>query len=736
MSRSASGLKLDGDVVTDELNGVRLVLADRLRFSLQSWSGGLSYVIEDPQNGTYFRIGTTEYTFLSLLDGRTTVAEAMARTAAVTGPKSFRDEDCIEICNWLISHQLASTPWAQSAEPLADRQEKQQNTNWLQKLNPLSITVQLGNPEPFLRWLQPVFGTLFRPLGFGMIVMLGLFTAWAVLSQWNRFTSGTTEVISRENWILFGLAWIGLKAIHEVSHGVACLAFGGSVRNWGVNFMLGVPLPFVNVSSSWSLASKWHRMAIGAAGMYAEFTVALLAALFWCRLSDGIGSQLCSMVMLTGGVLTVLFNLNPLMRFDGYYLLADWLEIPNLSQYGRADLLRQTRRWLFGVRLDAPVWPDRSWLNIRIYGVLSAAWRSLMTVSIIIGAESMFAGAGIILALLAFVLWILVPIVHAIRYVVHGLPGEQHSRFRFALITTCLMLLGAYSGSQWTVPERLVLPAIYDYSPLVNLRSSVPGFVRDVTVVNGQMVATGELVARLNNPDLEFQLADLQNAVFVSERRLDGLQATDEIAAVQHEQENLNALRLQLAEAEAQISQLEIRSPSDGVVIAAELDSLLGQFVTSGELLCQIGHPDARQIQTLVTAEQLFILQDRIGKKVEISLAGRRQKPFAGVLREIEPTATTQLRHPALAASAGGPIVVRSAGPLSSNNTNENQPGIDQHVEMLEPRFVATIQLTELSRESLGAGQLGNVYVQVAERTPAELAFIRSRDWLETHLRH
>lgn len=359
-----------------------------------------------------------------------------------------------------------------------------------------------------------------------------------------------------------------------------------------------------------------------------------------------------------------------------------------------------------------------------------------MTVSIIIGAESMFAGAGIILALLAFVLWILVPIVHAIRYVVHGLPGEQHSRFRFALITTCLMLLGAYSGSQWTVPERLVLPAIYDYSPLVNLRSSVPGFVRDVTVVNGQMVATGELVARLNNPDLEFQLADLQNAVFVSERRLDGLQATDEIAAVQHEQENLNALRLQLAEAEAQISQLEIRSPSDGVVIAAELDSLLGQFVTSGELLCQIGHPDARQIQTLVTAEQLFILQDRIGKKVEISLAGRRQKPFAGVLREIEPTATTQLRHPALAASAGGPIVVRSAGPLSSNNTNENQPGIDQHVEMLEPRFVATIQLTELSRESLGAGQLGNVYVQVAERTPAELAFIRSRDWLETHLRH
>lgn len=142
------------------------------------------------------------------------------------------------------------------------------------------------------------------------------------------------------------------------------------------------------------------------------------------------------------------------------------------------------------------------------------------------------------------------------------------------------------------------------------------------------------------------------------------------------------------------------------------------------------------QIQTLVTAEQLFILQDRIGKKVEISLAGRRQKPFAGVLREIEPTATTQLRHPALAASAGGPIVVRSAGPLSSNNTNENQPGIDQHVEMLEPRFVATIQLTELSRESLGAGQLGNVYVQVAERTPAELAFIRSRDWLETHLRH
>ena len=92
MTRSASGLKMDGDVVTDELNGVRLLLADRLRFSLQSWSGGLSYVIEDPQNGTYFRIGTTEYTFLSLLDGRTTVAEAMARTAAVTGPKSFRDE--------------------------------------------------------------------------------------------------------------------------------------------------------------------------------------------------------------------------------------------------------------------------------------------------------------------------------------------------------------------------------------------------------------------------------------------------------------------------------------------------------------------------------------------------------------------------------------------------------------------------------------------------------------------
>ena len=714
---------------TEELGNVRLTLRDDLSFSLQSHGGQTCYVLEDEAHGSFFRIGVAEYMFVSLLDGRTTVEQAVARTAVSMGADALSEQSAAAVCRWLIDNQLAQTDQSVSAARLNETHTARAAGRWKQSLNPMVVVLKLGNPEPWLEALLPLTRWMMGPIGWlvwGFVCLLGLMQ---VLVHSRELWQNSVQVVSPHNWLCLVLSWLGLKLIHETAHGVSCLSRGGRVREWGVNTVLFVPLPFVDVTSAWRFPSKWSRMQVAAAGMSAELFVAALAVQVWCRSEVGVVRQVCESVMLTGGVLSILFNANPLMRFDGYYILADWLELPNLAQHAQHDLNRLGKRWLFGVKTSAPAQSFRSAAIIRLYGILASLWKVTVTGSLILAAEAMFHGAGLVLAVSAAILWILWPLSRFVTYALVGDPVERPQRVRFAIIAMTLVVAGAGTWNRLQWSEHLVLPAVVDYTPAVTVRSPVGGFVSRIAVRSGESVQEGDVLIELDNPEIAYDEVELTTAIAKSELRSQSFQNAEEIAARQIEDENRVALQKRLREKRRQQTLLILRAPASGRVIADDLPSLAGRFVAPGESLLLIGDERTKQLQTLVTAANVADLQDRVGSDVDVTFWGDGSQRHRGRLTRIEPRATSALRHPALSATVGGPLAVRSRPRDEGVAASES----DAAWELIEPRFVAHVELPHELRQQLGAGQLGHVRLTTTRRSLGEVVSSRIADWIDTH---
>ena len=716
---------------TEELGGLRLALREDLTFTLQSYGGQTCYVVEDEAHGTFFRIGVPEYSFLSLLDGRVTVEQALAQTAAAMGPDAIREQDAASICKWLVDNQLALTTQSSRSARLHETDQQRRAGKWRQYLNPLVVVLKLGNPEPFLAAILPLTKWMFGPFG-GLVWMLVISCGLShAVTHWRELTLNSVEIVTPGNWLRLSLVWLGLKLCHEAAHGLCCLRLGGRVRESGLNTVLFIPLPFVDVTSAWRLPSKWQRMFVGAAGMYAELFLAALAVIVWSH-SDSAGLRhSCVYVMLTGGILTVLFNANPLMRFDGYYILADWLELPNLANHAHQDLTALGKRILFGVKRPDSARPPRLAVVIRTYGLLSALWKITVTASMILAAEALFHGAGLVLALLATVLWVLWPLSRFALYIVNGNPGENPSRLRFIALASIFSLASIWCWNVMPWSEQIVLPAVVDYSPVVIVRSPVAGFVRSVEIEAGANVHPNQVLVRLENPMLSNEIAELRAGIAKSELRSLAFQRVEDISARQIEDENRHALRQKLAERKEQQTQLDIRATVPGHVIGSDLASLNGQFVVPGQTLFLIGDERTKQVQAMVSQFDIDDIAGRVGQEVEVTLNGDAGTTITARLTKVEPQASYALRHPALAATAGGPLAVRAR--LPSTTSEAPEPETDNHWELVNPHFVASAELPAESRLRWGAGQIGTVRVTTTRRTLGDSLTHRLVSWIDRH---
>ncbi len=226
---------------------------------------------------------------------------------------------------------------------------------------------------------------------------------------------------------------MGLRVVHEAAHALTCKRFGGRVRQWGILFLMFIPMPFVDVTTAWRFPRRRARILTSAAGMMAELFLAAIAAFVWYHSDPGLLRQNAVNVMLAASVTTLLFNANPLMRFDGYHILADVLDAPNLYTHGRQYIRSIGRRVFFGLRSGHPPWRPSQAMLVRSYAIAATVWKALIFVSLTLAALSLFDGIGLILAVTAGILWIGVPIFRIIRFLISGTETEQPSRRQFAL---------------------------------------------------------------------------------------------------------------------------------------------------------------------------------------------------------------------------------------------------------------------------------------------------------------
>lgn len=692
----------------------KLLLRRDLRFTLQSDGSSPLFVIEDPVRQKFFRVGRPEYLFLTHLDGRISVEEAVTRTNRQLREGLLTAANIPAIIGWLNANQLLSGGDDAQLKALQDRAERERLQKSVNRFNLISIKIPLFNPDRLLRRLFPLCRWLTGRMFFGLWLAVVAAAMLALAANWRQFAGQATTALAPGNLFFLWLAWLLLKIWHELFHALVCYRYGGRVHEAGILFILFIPLTYVNATSSWGFVSRWQRIHTAAAGMYAELFIAALATLLWAGSMHSITGAMAHNLVIVAGFSSLLFNANPLMRFDGYFILSDLLDIANLYDRGRQFANGLFSRLFFGESSYTPAYSGLREAFLRVYGLAAWFWRILVTVSLILLASQMFHGLGLIIAYLSAILLLFVPLrqlARKLREVRIAAPRQ----FRYFCMSAPLVTAIAFCGLlliSWS--EQVAVPAVVEYRNPVAVKSASSGFVQSVAIRSGMQVAKGDLLVRLDNPELRSQLqqARLQIAALETESRL--RLRSEDIPAYQSLRERTTALQEQEAALAQEVRQLEIRAGDAGTVVAEQLDELPGHYLHKGADICLLVDEEKKTLHASAAQDDIEGFRGREGQAVLVDFPLGGHDPFFGTIATVAPQASRLIEQPAFATTAGGPVAVRAAAFSAQENEQAGSPGY----EFFQPRFKVDIEIPQGRAVDLRAGQQAVVETGGRRLTP------------------
>lgn len=705
-----------------QLVDMRIRLRPGLTFRRDEESG--SVTIEDNLRGRFFEVGAAEYRVLQQFDGSRTV-QAIAGDGVSTSPD--RTSQVLAVGQWLVQNNLATVDDADNTARLVGLAGKQREQRMMEWLNPLSMKVRLFNPQPWLDRIPLLGKVLFSRWMFLAWLLLLTIAGACLFSRSDDIAGSYRGILAGSRWVWLLMAWVVLKVLHEAGHALACRRYGGRVTDSGVMFLFFTPLAWVDVSSCWSFPSRWQRIVVSAAGMYVELAVAAVAAIVWAGTGgESLLRDVCFQIVLMASLTTILFNANPLMKFDGYFILSDALGIANL--YGKANqAIRQVWQLLFfGWPATPPVSSHRleRWF-LRIYGAGTAVWRVLVAIGLLIAASVMFHGAGILLAMLAIAMWYVVPMVGRLPGLLRRGTGRTIHYPRLAAALTLLATAVAGAGFLLQSPSVQSAPAVVQLKDEQILRAPLAGFVREVLVHDGDRVVAGQPLVILRNPDLELKVRTLGLESEASRLKARSLLDQKKLAAWQAEVELANQLQVQLDESRKQLAAMTIAAPFDGIVFSRDLASLTGRYLEQGETALAVSRDTNREIVVSLDQKNSDALGLVAGHPMRAVFHGL---PVASCpVARINPRADTRPLHLALCAAAGGPLPVRADVTAQAEGPSEPQ--------LLSPRFNVSLTPDPELAERLFPGQTGWVVFASPRTTLGAWLWTSVKDALNEKIR-
>ncbi len=438
------------------------------------------------------------------------------------------------------------------------------------------------------------------------------------------------------------------KILHEFGHGLSCKHFGGECHEIGIMFLVLTPCLYCNVSDSWMLPNRWHRAAIGAAGMYVELVLASICTFIWWFTEPGPVNYICLNVMFISSVSTVMFNANPLLRYDGYYILSDILEIPNLRQKASTILSRKLGAWCLGLEEpEDPFLPQRRQWLFATYTVASAIYRWIVTFSILYFLNRVFEPYGLkilgqAIALGSIYGLVIQPLWNVYKF--FKVPGRLGKVSRVRLYVTILVLIGVIAAIGFVpLPSHVYAPLEVQARDAASVYVKVDGILDQTFVRPGDQVKEGQLLAQLHNIELDYEITQLAGERDILSVQLAGLHRAsfgDYSASTQIDpvRKALAGTEAQLATREKDREKLRLVAPRDGTVLPPPLvekrgdDGIhlatwsgspfdpenVGAHLTTGTKLCQIGDPHSLEARLVIDQNDVEFVAP--GQEVEIML--------------------------------------------------------------------------------------------------------------------
>lgn len=640
---------------------LRPFVARHVQFHRHVLRGEVWYVAEDRSTAKFHRFNPAAWRLIAALDGRRTLQQVWETLAAQPDEHAPTQEDVLQILGQLHAADLLVADVTPDVQEILQRRDRQR----LQRLksrfaNPLSLRFPLIDPDRLLGRLHRLLQGVPAWLGVALWLVVVLPALLLVPPHWPELTRNFTEqLLGAHNLLLMLLVFPLLKAAHELAHGLAAKAQGGEVHEAGVMLLLFYPVPYVDVSCAHAFADKRRRMLTSAAGMLAEVALAALAFYAWLLLEPGLARAMAYNVVVLGSITTVLFNANPLLRFDGYYLLADAIEVPNLGQRANQYWQYLATRYAFGVAQARPPLStrgERRWFLA--YAPLALLYRLSVTLGIAWVVVQHYFFFGVLMAVLAVATGVLWPLAKA----AHALATAGHFVERRGRVVTVagggLLLLGVLLFGV-PVPHHTRAHGVVSLPEQALLRSPVDGFVQAVAPLPAQPVAAGWPVMTLDNAALRAEHGLQAGRLAEAEARLAAVWGTQP-AEAERLAEDVARERAALARLQQELQQLDLRAQVAGRLWMAHPGDLPGRFVRKGEMLGHVLGPHGAVVQVVVRQDQVDrVLADT--RRVEVRLPQAFGEPLAGTLVRATPKASTQLPGAALGQAGGGAIATDPA---------------------------------------------------------------------------
>ncbi len=561
--------------------GRRLGLRPAVEIRRQSFRGERWFLVLDPLNNQFFRINAMAHEFLCRLDQRATVQEVWERCLSRDPDGAPGQEEVIQLLSQLHHSNLLSGDIPPDVGVLLERQKKRRRRELRSLFNLSAIRIAALDPDSFLKRVLPAVRWLISPVGALLWIAV---VGWAVkvaLDHSGELVKNSEGVLAPGNLPLLYAGLVVIKALHEFGHAFACRHFGGEVHRMGVMILYFSPVPYVDATSSWAFRSKWRRIFVSAAGMIVELFVAAIAVFVWAATGDGALHSLAYNMIFVASVTTLLFNANPLMRYDGYYILADLLEIPNLSLRSQQMLQYLVERRAFGLRkAENPAKDMREAVILSLYGALSWAYRLVVFAGIALWISGQWLIVGIVLALLCVFSFTVIPLWRIAHYL--AVNPRIASVRRRAVVVVCGTAIALISVlAWWPAPSHFIAPGILQAEEYSQVFTGTPGIVREVLAPSGGTVTKGQPLLRLESRELELELAAARaelDRILAEERRA----MTDNTAELETIRGRLAVTQRLLGKLESQMQNLIVTAPHAGRWVSQRAEESIGQWFPRG----------------------------------------------------------------------------------------------------------------------------------------------------------
>ncbi|ASJ70628.1 M50 family metallopeptidase [Granulosicoccus antarcticus] len=620
------------------------------------------FVLHRKSTSAYHRVDTAVFKMIAELDGSVTLDSVWQRALEIQGNQAPTQPQLIGLLARMHEAELLSVNRKLDAEQLFSRSKDNARKDARQRyLNPLFLKFTLFDPDRLLNLLQPLARCLFSRTALVIWVGLLVLSLFLLLPRWAslRYEVASFDMFSAGNLVLFLSLYPALKLVHELAHGLAIKRFGGEVHELGIALMVFLPLPYVDASAASVLPDKWHRMLISAAGILVELAVAAIATLVWC-FSDGLLHDLALMLMLIGGGSTLLFNGNPLLKFDGYYILSDAVEIPNLADRSRQYLLGLARHKLFGMPSQQTPLADRAegvWLIL--YGLLSSTYKLAIMFAIALMLSEKFFFFGTAMAIWVVVSLVGLPLWKLLKFVA---VTPQSSRPRAIVVTASFFVLSAMTVTYLPLPLNTVSRGVVWLPENAIVRVQSLCEVTQVRVLSGATVTLGEPLFYCEDPQLETEQDILQAQLDQLEAVRTGLDLSDRVDHEKYGHE-IETLQVKLKHIDDNIARQLVTAQSAGRFFFTDNTTLEGQFLTPAALAAYVVPSHARTVRIAIEqADASWFQQGETEAELRFDeQAGKRQVYQTRIHRQT-PQSTSVVPSAGLTTAGGGELVADSAG--------------------------------------------------------------------------